>query len=68
MDVTFIEPYPALLKKLLKSADLKKATLHEKRLQDIPLQVFSNLDANDILFIDSTHVSKTDSDVNLYPA
>lgn len=64
MDVTFIEPYPALLKSLLKDSDLKKVTLHERRLQDIPLDVFSTLDKNDILFIDSTHVSKIDSDVN----
>lgn len=64
MEVTFIEPYPALLKNLLKDSDLKKVTLHEKRLQDIPLKFFSNLDKNDILFIDSTHVSKIDSDVN----
>jgi hypothetical protein len=32
--------------------------------QDIPLDVFSELSENDVLFIDSTHVSKFDSDVN----
>jgi hypothetical protein len=33
-------------------------------LQDVPLSEFETLDQGDILFIDSTHVSKTGSDVN----
>jgi hypothetical protein len=61
---TFIEPYPDRLKKLLKNDDQTKITIYEKRLQEIPLDIFSELSENDILFIDSTHVSKLDSDVN----
>ena len=34
------------------------------RLQDVDLSVFEELKRGDILFIDSTHVSKIDSDVN----
>lgn len=34
------------------------------RLQDVGVVEFEALQANDILFIDSTHVSKIDSDVN----
>ncbi|MCZ7655195.1 MAG: hypothetical protein M5R42_14435 [Rhodocyclaceae bacterium] len=34
------------------------------RLQDVAPEVFDSLEANDILFIDSTHVSKVNSDVN----
>ena len=36
------------------------------RLQEAPLGLFERLEANDILFIDSSHVSKTGSDVNYY--
>ena len=32
--------------------------------QDVPVSVFESLEANDILFIDSSHVSKVASDVN----
>ncbi|MDR1562767.1 MAG: class I SAM-dependent methyltransferase, partial [Dysgonamonadaceae bacterium] len=32
--------------------------------QNVPLDVFTELKANDILFIDSTHVAKFNSDVN----
>jgi hypothetical protein len=64
MNCTFIEPYPALLKSLLKGNDSSNIKIHESRLQDVSLDVFMNLRENDILFIDSTHVSKFKSDVN----
>jgi hypothetical protein len=35
-----------------------------RRLQDVPLDRFRALQANDILFFDSTHVCKIGSDVN----
>jgi hypothetical protein len=38
--------------------------LIEERVQDVPLEKFDSLGANDILFIDSSHVSKIGSDVN----
>ena len=60
--ITFIEPYPKLLKSLLKSSD--QIDLIEDGLQNIPLNTFDKLDEGDILFIDSTHVSKINSDVN----
>jgi hypothetical protein len=34
------------------------------RVQDVPLRLFESLRENDVLFIDSSHVSKTGSDVN----
>jgi len=60
----FIEPYPKLLESLLKENDKKVVTIHKKRLQEIPIEVFEELNKNDILFIDSTHVAKFNSDVN----
>lgn len=61
---TFIDPYPELLNSLLTRSDRERVTIIPKRLQDVDISVFSALQANDILFIDSTHVSKTNSDVN----
>jgi hypothetical protein len=60
--VTLIEPYPALVRSLLRPGD--RVRLLESGLQDVPLGEFDQLQANDVLFIDSTHVSKTGSDVN----
>ena len=64
IDITFIEPYPDLLKSLVSDADRSKIKIIPSRLQDIDLGMFDTLQANDILFIDSTHVSKVHSDVN----
>jgi hypothetical protein len=61
---SFVEPYPALLNSLIKESDRASIKVYESRLQDMPLEVFRALKANDILFIDSTHVSKIHSDVN----
>jgi len=61
---TFIEPYPKLLQSLLKDNDKENITIHKKRLQEVPIQIFEELNENDILFIDSTHVAKFNSDVN----
>ena len=61
---TFIEPYPELLMSLIKDKDKSRIKIIPSRLQDVDLNQFDELQANDILFIDSTHVSKIDSDVN----
>ncbi|XFO68858.1 hypothetical protein SPSIL_050820 [Sporomusa silvacetica DSM 10669] len=62
IDCTFIEPYPSRLQQLLKRTD--NINLIQKRLQDVAIEEFSSLSRGDILFIDSTHVSKLNSDVN----
>lgn len=61
---TFIEPFPDLLMSLIKDTDKAKIKMIHSRLQDVDLTEFEVLQANDILFIDSTHVSKINSDVN----
>lgn len=61
---TFIEPYPDLLFSLIKEQDKPHIDIHCKKLQEIELSLFSNLNENDILFIDSTHILKLNSDVN----
>ena len=64
IDCIFIEPYPARLESLLKNNDMENVTIHKKRLQEISIEVFKELGKSDILFIDSTHVAKFNSDVN----
>jgi predicted O-methyltransferase YrrM len=64
IECTFIEPQTQLLHSLLKNGDTVRITLLEKPLQEVASEVFAELQANDILFIDSSHVAKTDSDVN----
>lgn len=64
IEMTFIEPYPDLLLSLIKEKDNRNICTIQSRLQDVNIAEFDKLQANDILFIDSTHVSKTNSDVN----
>jgi hypothetical protein len=61
---TFIEPYPQLLLSLITEKDKGKIRIIATRLQDVDPLEFKALQTNDILFIDSTHVSKINSDVN----
>jgi predicted O-methyltransferase YrrM len=63
---SFIEPYPEYFYSLLRPDDIAKINLIPDRLQDLDLAIFEQLEAQDILFIDSTHVSKLNSDVNKY--
>lgn len=64
IECTFIEPYPQLLHSLLKPNDSSKVKLIGECIQNVELSVFDTLKKGDILFIDSTHVSKVGSDVN----
>jgi hypothetical protein len=63
-EFNFIEPYPDRLKANLKPQDTVNCTLIEKPVQDVPIELFDQLQANDFLFVDSSHVSKVGSDVN----
>ncbi|MEA3213421.1 MAG: hypothetical protein QOE70_6478 [Chthoniobacter sp.] len=63
VECTFIDPYPQLLESLLGPGD-RNRTIIPKLLQDVDLGLFRTLGENDILFVDSTHVSKLQSDVN----
>lgn len=59
-DMICIEPYPRPFLR-----DPRFGTrLVESKVQDVPLQAYDVLEAGDILFIDSSHVCKTGSDVN----
>ncbi|WP_338790911.1 class I SAM-dependent methyltransferase [Bernardetia sp. MNP-M8] len=62
--LTFIDPDTERLDSLLTQKDKQNCIIKKDIVQNIPLSVFEELEAGDILFIDSTHVSKTGSDVN----
>ncbi len=64
MQFTFIDPDMKRLRPLLRPDDERRATLIEQRVQEVPLATFAALGENDVLFIDSSHVSKIGSDVN----
>jgi predicted O-methyltransferase YrrM len=59
--VECIEPNPERLQSLLRPSD--DVALRRAFVQDVPLEVFDELESGDFLFIDSTHVVKAGSDV-----
>ena len=64
VDITFIEPYPDRLHSLLLTDDYQSTQILQVPVQEVELDFFESLQANDWLFIDSSHVAKTNSDVN----
>jgi len=60
----FVEPYPERLLSLLRKEDNERCEIIQDKVQNVPIATFQELEANDILFIDSSHVSKIGSDVN----
>ena len=63
VDSLSIEPYPQMLKQNLKKHNIKDHKIIEEDLQNVDMKIFSELNKGDLLFIDSTHVLKTFSDV-----
>jgi predicted O-methyltransferase YrrM len=60
--LTCVEPYPNdKLRTLVSERNIK---LRACEVQDAGFEIFEELSANDVLFIDSSHVSKKDSDVD----
>jgi hypothetical protein len=60
---TFIEPYPDRLFPLLSDRDRQLHEVVTRVVQQVDSNIFNNLNEGDILFIDSSHVAKTHSDV-----
>lgn len=61
LDFSCIEPFP---RQFLIDGVEGITRLVRQKVQDIELSFFNRLDSGDILFIDSSHVSKVGSDVN----
>ena len=64
INLTFIDPYADRLFSLMNEKDKETINVIQSDVQLLSLDVFSTLEAGDILFIDSTHITKTGSDVN----
>jgi len=64
IDLTFIEPFPKLLKELSKKKNPTAYKLISKPLYEVDRKIFTQLQKGDILFIDSTHVAKAGGDIN----
>lgn len=64
LSCTFVEPNPARLFSLLKKGDRERIEVVTRKVQDVDPSLFRELGAGDVLFVDSTHVAKTLSDVN----
>lgn len=64
IQLTFVEPYPDRLYSLINDQDRISAKVLVQDVQDLGSTHFDILEENDILFIDSSHISKTGSDVN----
>jgi hypothetical protein len=62
VELTFIEPFPELLQSLIGDVSSRVKILATP-VQDCDLDVFRTLQAGDFLFIDSTHILRTGSDV-----
>lgn len=62
-DCCFIEPDPHRLKLILKPGDRGRTKLIEQPVQQVDLALFEELGEDDILFLDTSHVAKTGSDV-----
>ncbi|MCL1939100.1 MAG: class I SAM-dependent methyltransferase [Desulfovibrionaceae bacterium] len=63
IEIIYIEPYPDLLYAVLPKCAQKNVTIIAEKIQNVDLSYFKQLQENDFLFIDSTHIMKTGSDV-----
>lgn len=64
IELNFVEPYPERLSSLMTEKDKQSSKIIEKPVQAMETDYFKKLKKGDILFIDSSHVSKCGSDVN----
>lgn len=65
--LTFIDPDPVRLDAILTEGDLAqpgRIEIYRQPVQEVPDEVLLDLERSDVLFIDSSHVSKAGSDVN----
>lgn len=63
MRMTFIDPYPERLLALLAEEDIRQHEVIPDCVQGVAFEKFAELGANDLLFVDSSHVAKAGSDV-----
>ncbi|NIP29570.1 MAG: class I SAM-dependent methyltransferase [Candidatus Dadabacteria bacterium] len=64
ISLTFIDPDPNRILSLIKDGDREKVEIIPKKVQEVGKNKIADLSPGDFLFIDSSHVTKTGSDVN----
>ena len=62
IELTFIDPNPERLKTNIRQGE--EINIVEKKIQDVDVKLFQSLQAGDFLLIDTSHVSKSGSEVN----
>jgi predicted O-methyltransferase YrrM len=62
-ELTFIDPFPERLLSLLTTSCKSNTQIVSHPVQEVDLSLFEQLEAKDVLFIDSSHVAKVGSDV-----
>lgn len=62
-EFTFVEPHLQRSPFLINEKSNKRVEIYEAALQDVDLSIFSKLELDDFLVIDSSHVVKTHSDL-----
>lgn len=63
IECTFIDPFPQRLQSILRPEDHEHCTILVEKVQEVDLAVFDQLEAGDVLFIDSSHIAKSGSDL-----
>jgi len=63
-DIHIIDPHFQRLDSLLKDKDRSKIRIINKRIQEVPADIMFSLEEGDLLFIDSSHVIKSGSDLH----
>lgn len=59
-----IDPYTETLSSVIRDSATTALTVINARVQDVDTGIFTTLEKNDVLFVDTSHVSKVFSDVN----
>lgn len=61
--LTFIEPFPERLESILRPSDRDRCSIITDKVQAVGLDAFETMEAGDVLFVDSSHVAKSGSDL-----
>ncbi len=61
--IRFIDPFHERLNSLLRSGDADRYAVTVKKIQEVDLNYFNELNNDDVLFVDSSHVAKWHSDL-----
>jgi hypothetical protein len=64
LKTTFIEPDPNRLLSLMSSEDKENSTMIKRWVESVDTKIFEELEENDILFIDSSHILSHRNDLN----